>query len=195
MEIVPPELINLKKFDPSLVIEAAYYTTNTFLKAAIYPANKLFLMKPAARRLAQVQSKLQEQNLGLLIWDAYRPLSLQKVMWDMVGDDRYISNPKTGSRHNRGCAVDCTLIDSNKNQCLMPTKYGDFSEHAHRDYMDIPAESMQNRQILQDAMVEQGFIPLHEEWWHFDAPEWRNYPVLDINPYEDVYRNIEQSNE
>ncbi len=174
-----------------MLIKAAYYTPDTFLKAAIYPANQLFLMKPAAQRLTQVQFNLQKKNMGLLIWDAYRPLSLQKVMWNIIGDDRYIANPKTGSRHNRGCALDCTLVDSNKNQCLMPTEYGDFSARAHRDFIDLPDEVIQNRQILEDAMVEQGFIPLQEEWWHFDAPEWRNYPVLDINPYEGVYRNIE----
>jgi len=135
----------------------------------------------------RVQKNLRENGFGLKVWDAYRPLALQKIMWDLVGDARYIANPQTGSRHNRGCAVDCTLVDSHGREREMPTEYLHFSERAHRDFMQLPAEAIQNRQILEDAMKAEGFIPLREEWWHFDAPEWEQYPILDINPYGKPY--------
>lgn len=184
------DFIHLNTADPTLIIEAAYATADTFLGAAVYPENSLYLMKPAAERLMRVQSRLREQGLSLKIWDAYRPLSLQKVMWDLVRDDRYIANPQTGSRHNRGCAVDCTLADREGCELRMPTAYDDFSERAHRDFMDLPEEAIRHRRMLEDVMKSEGFLPLHEEWWHFDAPEWERYPVLDINPYERSYQNL-----
>lgn len=181
------DLIDLAGADPSLIIEAAYATPHTFLGVAVYPENRLFLMKPAADRLMRVQKNLRGKGLRLKIWDAYRPLALQKKMWELVGDDRYIANPQTGSRHNRGCAVDCMLADSQRRDLVMPTDYLHFSERAHRDFMDIPLQAIHNRQILEDAMRAEGFIPLLEEWWHFDAPEWERYPILDINPYGKPY--------
>jgi len=188
MNSLPLDLVDLKNEDPSLIVEAAYATPHTFLGVAVYPENRLFLMKPAVERLLRAQKNLQHLGLGLKIWDAYRPLSLQKAMWDLVLDDRYIANPKTGSRHNRGCAIDCTLVDLEGNERQMPTAYLDFSERAHRDCMDFPPDILHNRQVLEDAMGSVGFIPLHEEWWHFDAPEWKDYPVLDINPYGQPYQ-------
>ncbi len=187
------DLVDLHEADPTLLIAAAYATPNTFLGIAVYPENRLYLMKPAADRLIRVQTTLQEMGLGLKIWDAYRPLSLQKIMWDRILDDRYIANPQTGSRHNRGCAVDCTLVNRRGDELPMPTAYLDFSLQAHRDCMTLPVEVMQNRQILEDAMTREGFLPLLEEWWHFDAPEWSEYPVLDINPYSRSYRNLPSS--
>lgn len=181
------EFIDLRNADPTLIIKAAYATPNTFLGIAIYPENVLFLAKPAAERLARVQKNLRRAGLGLVLWDAYRPLFLQQIMWDRIQDDRYIANPRTGSRHNRGCAVDCTLADVQGRELLAPTEYLHFSERAHRDWMDLPPEAIRTRQILEDAMSAEGFIPLHEEWWHFDAPEWERYPILDINPYGKPY--------
>ena len=181
------DLIELSQFDAGLIVEAVYAAPHTFLGVAVYPENRLFLMKPAADRLIRVQKNLRGKELVLKIWDAYRPLALQKKMWELVRDDRYIANPQTGSRHNRGCAVDCTLADLHGRELEMPTAYLHFSERAHRDFMDIPKKAIQNRQILEDAMKAEGFIPLHEEWWHFDAPEWERYPILDINPYGKPY--------
>lgn len=181
------DLVNIREIDPSIIIAAAYAKADTFVGFAVYPANELFLMKPAAERLARAQRRLQAQGLGLKCWDAYRPLSLQKIMWEHVRDDCYIANPATGSRHNRGCAVDLTLVDSQGRELPMPTPYLEFSSRAHRDWNSLPQEIARNRQTLEDAMTAEGFIPLPEEWWHFDAPEWENYPVLDINPYDQDY--------
>ncbi|HOJ61291.1 MAG TPA: M15 family metallopeptidase [bacterium] len=182
------ELINLREIDPTILIDAAYARADTFVGFTVYPVNELFLMKPAAERLARAQRRLQALGLGLKCWDAYRPLSLQKILWKHVLDERYIANPATGSRHNRGCAVDVTLVDREGHELPMPTPYLEFSERAHRDWYSLPPGTARNRQTLEDAMVAEGFIPLPEEWWHFDAPEWERYPVLDINPYGKDYR-------
>jgi len=177
------ELVDLAEADPSLVIDAAYARSDNFLGRAIYPENRLFLLKPAAEQLRRAQARLRPQGWGLKIFDAYRPLAAQKIMWDIVRDDRYVANPSKGSKHNRGCAVDATLISFDGREAPMPTPYDEFSIRAHRDFNGLPQEIIDNRRILEEAMAAEGFIPLFEEWWHFDAPEWRDYPTLDLNPY------------
>ncbi len=189
------DLINLADLDDTWIIEAAYAHADTFLGRAIYPENKLFLQKPAAFRLKRVQGRLWEYKMRLKIWDAYRPFTLQKIMWEMVQDERYVAPPHRGSRHNRGCAVDVTLTDWQGNELSMPTSYDDFSVRAHRDYFHLPENVIKNRQFLEEIMKAEGFIPLHEEWWHFDAPEWEHYEVMDFNPYGIDYRYFMRSNQ
>ena len=119
-------------------------------------------------------------GLQLLIFDGYRPLSVQKKMWTVYPDSRYVANPDNGSRHNRGCAIDLTLADSLGMPLAMPTPYDDFTEKAHVDYMDLPARQLANRALLKVVMEKHGFTGLRTEWWHFDFKGWRNYPLLDI---------------
>ena len=96
-------------------------------------------------------------------------------------DERYVANPAKGSRHNRGAAVDLTLIRlSDGRELPMPTPFDDFSERAGRDYPDLPAEVIRNRDLLRRVMEKHGFIALPTEWWHFDDVDWRNYPVTDL---------------
>ena len=140
----------------------------------------VFLRKFVALKLDSVQRELEKVGLGLKVWDCYRPLSVQKILWSIVPDERYVANPAKGSRHNRGCAVDLTLVDSLGNELPMPTKYDDFTEKAHRDYYNLPDTVIKNRKILEDVMKKYGFIPLPTEWWHFDAQGWENFSILDI---------------
>jgi D-alanyl-D-alanine dipeptidase len=102
-------------------------------------------------------------------------------MWQIVPDERYVGNPARGSRHNRGAAVDLTLVDRSGKELTMPTTFDDFTERASRSYEDLPADVIKNRQTLEAAMVKAGFIPLPTEWWHFDGKNWQQYPVRDIS--------------
>lgn len=163
--------------DSTIVIDLRYATPNNFTGQVLYKIPRCFLRKSVAERLARVQRKLRKKGLGLKIWDGYRPLSVQKKMWAIVPDSRYVANPKHGSRHNRGAAVDVTLVDSTGMELHMPTGFDDFSPKAHRDWMGDDSLAIHNRRILNDAMTSEGFIPLSTEWWHFDAPNWKNYPV------------------
>lgn len=184
------DLVNLREVDSSWIVDAAFSKPDTFLGQAVYPANELYLTRPAALRLHRVEIHLRARGLGLKILDAYRPLSLQKKMWDLIQDDRYIARPETGSRHNRGCAVDVALVDQAGVELEMPSRYLEFSERSHRDFYKCPSHLVRHREWLEHAMSAEGFIPLREEWWHFDAPEWDQYPVLDINPYDTDYLNL-----
>ncbi len=156
-----------------------YASTDNFTKKVLYPAAECLLCEPAAERLGRVQKKLEKKGLGLKVWDCYRPLSVQKKLWDLVPDDRYVANPAKGSKHNRGASVDLTLVDKEGKELPMPTAFDEFSVKAHRDYMDLPADILQNRTTLEEAMESEGFIPLPTEWWHFDDPQWMNYALRD----------------
>lgn len=176
-------LIELRTLIPDIAIDLVYATERNFTRRAIYSSNQCFLIKETAARLFRVQKKLLQKGFGLKIWDAYRPLSVQRIFWEVCPDPRYVADPAIGSRHNRGAAVDLTLIDALGCELLMPTCFDDFTEKAHRNYQGAPAEVLQNRSTLQEAMEGEGFLPYPEEWWHFDDPDWQKFPILDI-PFE-----------
>lgn len=176
-------LVDLKSFDPTLVIEAKYSTNDNFFGRRIYPENRVFLEESAARHLKAVQQRLRKRGMGLKVFDGYRPHRVQFRFWELVPDPRYVADPKKGSRHNRGAAVDVTLVDLAGNELPMPTEYDDFTEKAHHDYVRLRPDRRTNRQILRDAMLAEGFEPLATEWWHYDAPGWRELPIFDVNPY------------
>ncbi len=173
--------VEVTSVDSTIVIDLRYATPDNFTGQVLYATSRCFLRKSVAERLARVQKKLRRQGLGLKIWDGYRPLSVQKKMWAIVPDSRYVANPKHGSRHNRGAAVDVTLVDSTGRELHMPTGFDDFTPRAHRDWAGDDTLAIHNRQILEKAMTSEGFIPLSTEWWHFDAPNWKSYPIENIS--------------
>ncbi|MFM7206367.1 MAG: M15 family metallopeptidase [Planctomycetaceae bacterium] len=185
-ETPPPgcDLVNVHALDPSLVIDNHYATQANVTGMRLYPANEVFLERSAAERLARVQARLRGQGLGLKVFDGYRPLAIQKALWRIKPDPRYVADPAKGSRHNRGSAVDLTLVDATGRELPMPSEFDEFSERSHLDFTDSPGDRLANREILQKAMQAEGFRPLATEWWHFDAPGWRAFPVMDANPYE-----------
>ncbi len=162
-----------------------YATTNNFMRRTLYKQSRCLLRAIAAEQLSQVQSDLEAEGLGLKVYDCYRPLSVQKQMWKLVPDNRFVANPATGSRHNRGSAVDVTLVDQLGKELTMPTAFDDFTEQADIDYDGASPIAKRNRQRLKEAMVKRGFAPLQTEWWHFDAANWAQFPVLDV-PLEAV---------
>ncbi len=119
-------------------------------------------------------------NLRIKIFDGYRPLSVQKKMWEIFPDDRYVANPAKGSRHNRGAAVDITIIDSLGVQLNMGTEYDNFTEKAHPGYTNFPENVLNNRKLLSKTMRKFGFHPITTEWWHFDYNGWKRFSILDI---------------
>ncbi len=174
------DLVEIAQLDSTIVIDIRYATENNFMGEKLYLLAKCLLRRETAQRLLRVQNALRQQGLGLKIWDGYRPLSVQWKMWQKVSDPNYVADPRKGSKHNRGGAVDVTLVDAQGNELELPTGYDDFSQRAHRDFMDLPVKAIRNRQILEQAMTKEGFIPLPTEWWHFEDPEWEKFELLDI---------------
>jgi D-alanyl-D-alanine dipeptidase len=178
----PGSLVPIETVRPPLLQEVRYATRHNFTGRVLYPLPRVFLHRDTARALQRVQRDLQKSGLGLKVWDAYRPMSVQEKMWDLIRDERYVSNPaKNKGRHTRGTAVDVTLIDKLGRELPMPSDFDDFSERAHREYRGGTATQRRNRQILQDAMAQHGFVPFPTEWWHFDLNNWENYPPLDAS--------------
>ena len=172
-------MIDIKKLSPGIIIDLRYATVNNFTGEKLYPAGDCLLCEPVAHRLARVQAKLEKEGLGLKIWDCYRPISVQKILWETAPDQRFVANPKTGSRHNRGASVDLTLVDKNGNELPMPTGFDEFSPRAYRKNKDLPPDILRNKNKLEEAMESEGFLGLPTEWWHFDSPEWKKYALRD----------------
>ncbi|MFA6597489.1 MAG: M15 family metallopeptidase [Ignavibacteriaceae bacterium] len=182
-------LIDLEKYIPGILVDVRYATENNFAKTKFYESEKVFLRLPAAVALKKIQKELLKKNLSLKIFDAYRPYSVTEKMWEFVHDDRYAASPKTGSRHNRACAVDVTLVDlQTKTELEMPTPYDDFTEKAHHDYAKLPENILKNRALLKTIMTKYGFESITSEWWHYDFSGWKNFELLDI-PFEDLEKH------
>jgi zinc D-Ala-D-Ala dipeptidase len=127
-----------------------------------------------------VQDRAEAAGYGLLIHDAYRPWRITKMMWDETPEAQreFVANPANGSRHNRGCAIDLSLHRGGV-AVEMPSPFDDFTPAAYRSYLGGTAEQNANRARLEDWMAAEGFIPLPNEWWHFDWRDWQLYPVMD----------------
>ncbi|MEP7109727.1 MAG: M15 family metallopeptidase [Ferruginibacter sp.] len=176
------EMVDLKQLVPGLVVDLRYAGNNNFMKTRLYPSLKTtFLRKPAAIALAAIQEDLKRKGLGLEIFDAYRPYSVTEKMWELIKDERYVADPKTGSGHNRGISVDLTIIDlQTKGPLNMGTEFDNFSDSAHHGFTGLPKEVLQNRLLLRNIMEKNGFKALGTEWWHYSFSSGAAYELLDI---------------
>jgi zinc D-Ala-D-Ala dipeptidase len=178
------KMVELKSLIPGIVYELRYAGKNNFMKRRMYAANtrNTFMRLPAAKALLAVQNKLSAQGYGLKIWDAYRPYSVTEKFWDMVRDERYVANPAKGSGHNRGIAVDLTIIELATGKELdMGTGFDNFTDTAHHTFTNLSAEVLRNRKLLRDAMEAAGFVFFESEWWHYSLPNPARYELLDIS--------------
>lgn len=186
------DLVEIVKLDPTIRLEIRYATTNNFLGRPVYAQAKAFLQRPAAEALVRVQQALKPKGYGLVIFDGYRPWSVTKIFWDSASDYErrieFVANPRKGSRHNRGCAVDLTLCDlATGRQVEMPSGYDEFNERAFPAYAGGTPESRALRDLLRAAMEAESFTVYDAEWWHFDFKDWKQYRILDL-PFESVGR-------
>jgi D-alanyl-D-alanine dipeptidase len=176
------ELIDLEKFIPGIVLDIRYATTNNFTGEKIYNMSKAYARKPVAEAVKRAQAELQKQGLGIKIFDAYRPYKATVRFYEVYKDTTYVASPYKGSRHNRGCAIDMTIINLKTGEELkMPTGYDSFQKEAWPSTPVKDPEARKNRALIISVMEKQGFKVNGSEWWHFDFIGWRNYEVLDID--------------
>ena len=153
---------------PDILVDLRYATADNFTGEVIYDFTDAYLRYGTVKKLAAVQETLAKQGYGLMIWDAFRPVSAQFTLWDICPDGRYVANPNKGfSSHSRGNTVDVTLVMLDGGDVVMPTEFDDFSAKADRDYSDVSEEAAANALLLENAMTEAGFKPYSGEWWHF----------------------------
>lgn len=174
-------LVDLADAIPGITLDVRYATPNNFMKTTLYPVAKVYLRKPAAEALRRAQTELAAIGLGFKVFDGYRPYRVTEAMWEPIRNPDYVADPKRGSRHNRGAAVDLTLIDLRTGEELaMPTPYDDFTSRARHDFNDLPAVVLANRGKLRDVLVRHGFEPLPSEWWHYDYAGWNDFELMDV---------------
>ncbi len=180
------KLLELKKYVPGLVLDIKYATTDNFMKRVMYKQARAFARRPVVMQLRKIQTELKKKGYGLKIFDAYRPYQVTLAFYAEASDKNFVANPKKGSKHNRGCAVDLTLIDlKTRKELVMPTPYDSFAPEASSTYAELPDEVLKNREELISMMRRHGFRVIPNEWWHFDFMGWQNYDLMDI-PFEQL---------
>lgn len=179
-------LVEIKKYIPDIVLDIRYATTNNFTHHQMYKEARAFARLPVVLALKQVQADLKKQGYGLKIYDAYRPYAITVKFYEVAHDTNFVADPRKGSKHNRGCAIDLTAISLKTGKELdMPTGFDSFSKRAASAYMALPKAEIDNRAILKTAMEAHGFREIPTEWWHFDFNGWNKYPLLDI-PFTEI---------
>ena len=172
------DLVDVAAAIPDAVIDMRYATKDNFTGDVLYPKAICKLRRGVVKRLVKAAAALRAQDRRLLIWDCYRPSSIQKVLWKKVPDPRYVADPKTGSKHNRGAAIDLAIVDQAGKPVVLPTKFDDFSKAAHRNRALIGDKGAEARRLAR-AMTAAGFAGMPTEWWHFDAPDSAGYARSD----------------
>ncbi len=176
------ELLEATTFVPDLIVDLRYATSDNFLKRALYPQGaRCLLLRSTAERLARAAERVRAKGFRLKVYDCYRPLSIQWEMWKVMPRPGYVADPRKGSNHNRGAAVDLTLATSSGAEVEMPTPFDTFSPVAQHGYANVSAAARANRETLRDAMETAGFKANRMEWWHYDLPNAPQLPVLDVS--------------
>jgi serine beta-lactamase-like protein LACTB len=174
-------LVDLRTQVPALRFDLRYASDNNFLGAPIYePGSVPMLERQAAEALQKAHEELRAQGFGLCVFDGYRPWSVTKLFWDATPDDmrQFVADPASGSRHNRGCAVDLTLYDLKTGELApMPCGFDEFTPRAYPAWPGGTERQRWHRDLLRRAMERQGFAVFEYEWWHFDFGAWREFPI------------------
>ncbi len=178
-----PDLVEIVLLDPTIRLDVRYATANNLLGRPVYSEARAFLQRPAAEALVRVNRALKEKGYGLVVFDGYRPWSVTKAFWDATPADKkiFVADPKKGSRHNRGCAVDLSLYDlATGREADMGGAYDEMSARSYVTWEGGSKDALARRALLSAAMEKEGFFEYAAEWWHFDYKDWLDYPILDV---------------
>ena len=184
------DLTEITKLDPTFKLDIRYATKNNFLGRPVYKETKAFLQKSVLSDLIKVNKELRKDSYGLLIFDAYRPWSVTKIFWDEIEPSKrkFVADPKVGSIHNRGCAVDLTLYDlKSGKEIKMPSGFDTFNESAYPVYTGGTKEERTSRDFLTTIMKKYNFMVHPNEWWHYDYKDCMKYPILDLT-FEEIVK-------
>ena len=160
--------VNLKNYSKDFSYDMKYATVDNFLKKKVYPCAECFLRVKTVKSLLNANKSFLAKGYTIRLFDCYRPLAIQNKMWKIVPNANYVANPKRGSIHNRGGAVDITLIDSSGTELNMGTKFDFFGKEASHNYLDFSAEILANRRFLKETMLQNNFKSFDSEWWHYN---------------------------
>ncbi len=186
------QFVDLKQLIPDLVVDLKYSSANNFAHTVLYQNAGVYMRLEPAIALKKVQADLKKLGLAIKIYDAYRPFGVTCKIWKLVADRRYVSNPRKGSNHNRGVAVDLTLVDLKTGQELdMGTRFDNFTDTAHHNFYNLPQKVLANRRLLKSTMRKYGFNIVPTEWWHYQWVNRSGYEVVDLG-FDDIRQVIRQ---
>jgi D-alanyl-D-alanine dipeptidase len=169
--------VNLKEYSTDFVYDMKYATDDNFLKSKVYNCAECYMRLKTAKALIKANSKFMKLGYKIKLYDCYRPLGVQKKMWAIVSNPSYVANPSKGSIHNRGGAVDITLVDGNGKELNMGTAFDFFGPEASHDYKNFPEEILQNRALFKKIMISSKFQSFDSEWWHYNLKNAKLDPI------------------
>ena len=169
------DFVRLKDLSSDFVYELKYATPDNFLKQAVYDCGECYLRKSTAEALVKANKAFKQLGYRIKLFDCYRPLSVQKKMWKILPGTHYVANPAKGSKHNRGAAVDLTLVDAQGKELNMGTPFDFFGKEAHHTYTQHSKEVLENRKLLKETLDKYNFKSIYSEWWHYEyRPEMQS---------------------
>ena len=169
------DFVRLKDLSSDFVYELKYATPDNFLKQAVYDCGECYLRKSTAEALVKANEAFKQLGYRIKLFDCYRPLSVQKKMWKILPGTHYVANPAKGSKHNRGAAVDLTLVDAQGKELNMGTPFDFFGKEAHHTYTQHSKEVLENRKLLKESLNKYNFKSIYSEWWHYEyRPEMQS---------------------
>jgi D-alanyl-D-alanine dipeptidase len=167
-EVNDTTFVNLKDYSNDFIFDMKYATTDNFLKEKVYECAECYLRLKTVKSLIKANSEFISKGFKIKIFDCYRPLDIQKKMWSIVPNPEYVADPKKGSIHNRGGAVDITLVDKNGAEVNMGTAFDHFGIESSHFYSNFSDEILQNRKLLKEIMLQNDFSSFDSEWWHYN---------------------------
>jgi len=186
------EVVPVKQLIPDIGLDLRYSTVNNFTSQKLYSIDEAYLSIGAIIKLKLVHDSLKQitshnginypQGLGIKIYDGYRPRAVQYLMFEIFPNPTYVADPNSGSIHNRGGAVDVSIIDMATGQEIpMPTEFDWFGQEASHSYMNLSANVIADRTLLYNMMTQVGgFVPYDAEWWHYTISGASSLPLLDF---------------
>ncbi|MCY4397826.1 MAG: serine hydrolase [Gemmatimonadetes bacterium] len=174
------ELVEVTTLEPGIRLDVRYATTNNFMSSVFYDEPRVFLQRPAAEGVARAHRQLAEHGYGLLLHDGYRPWYVTRMFFDATPESQkiFVADPASGSRHNRGSAIDLNLFELATGQPAdMMGTYDEFSPRSFPNYPGGTSRQRWLRELLRRAMEAEGFTVYEAEWWHFDHDDWRAYAL------------------
>ncbi|MFH6999633.1 M15 family metallopeptidase [Flavobacterium sp. FlaQc-57] len=167
-EISDTTFVNLKDYSSDFVYDMKYATEDNFLKAKVYDCAECMLRYKTVKALIAANKEFMKNGCKIKLFDCYRPLSIQQKMWEIVPNPEYVADPKKGSIHNRGGAVDITLVNAQGVELEMGTTFDYFGIQASHNYKKLPVPVKANRKYLKNVMIKNGFNSFDSEWWHYN---------------------------
>lgn len=172
--------VRIADFSGDFAYDLRYATTNNFLKEKVYNCPECYTRAKTAKALLVANADFMKLGYRIKFFDCYRPNSVQYKMWKIVPNPQYVANPKKGSIHNKGGAVDITLETLDGVEVDMGTDFDFFGKKAYHDNINLPQEILANRKLLKGTMEKHGFWSIRTEWWHYNLSAMSNAKVANF---------------